>query len=112
MKQVTVTRRFAGREAWDPVLENRLTEIAKKHDLQPSVFRDVLWYWNRGMNRKAIAAKGVASEQVVGKYIQALKRLSDDDLRTALFCIGLQGASHYLALQATLMLCPKGRPPQ
>jgi hypothetical protein len=100
------------RGVWDPVLENRLTEIAKKHDLRPGIFREVLWHWNRGMNRKAIAAKGVASEQVVGKYIQALKRLSDDDLRTALFCISLQGASLHLSLQATLMLCPEGRPSQ
>ena len=86
----------------------RFIEIAKKHDLNPEILREIMFYRNKGLNNGEIAEATGHNRNTVYKYLNALNAMSDEDLRTLLLILAIIGSGAFLLAFASLLIKPPG----
>lgn len=85
----------------------RFIEIAKKYDLNPKILKEIMIARNKGYNNARIAEEFGYNKNTVSRYVNALNKISDEDLKTLLFLIAIIGAGAFLVAFASLLLKPQ-----
>ena len=88
--------------------KERFEEIARKHKLDPDILKKIMIERNKGYNNADIAKHLSLNKNTVGKYVNGLNKMSDEDLKTLLLIIGLIGAGAFLLAFAASMMKPSG----
>ena len=77
--------------------QERIQEIAGKHNLRPDILKDVIEGKSKGMSQKEIAETYGVNRNTVSKYNRKIEEeFSEDDLGDLLIIIGVLLGSAYL----------------
>lgn len=74
----------------DTPFNQRFSEISCKYGLNPTILKTIMEARNCGYNNVEIATMVQLNKNTVGKYIRALRKFNDDDVKTLLFIISMQ----------------------